>query len=304
MLVTPINCMYAKGSNDILTYNETTYNNNNTRMGVIYDDSLSLFKIKSGSLQHYLEPYFFNVTAGSKFEINFEGRKISGNVFVDIQVNAILSDMTTGSNMSDTYKFPITETYFKKYKIVVATPESINGSNIIGFVFNIRTVSANTSWWLRNLNIDVIDNKQSCIPKIKGVELNSKVAVHRMKEEAKLVSSEYANINAEYSNGVINCTGSGFKGVVVPIGDSQYNNAIVITGEYKSDIAITAKSSNTTDSVSLPASNNWVKFTKHIPITSRYNSKDLHVSIGTSSNGNVNFRNLRVVDIQNDKYQF
>jgi hypothetical protein len=199
MLITPANALFGMNANVIFTYDESEYSSNSKRMALIYSDSKSLFRIKNGSQNHYLEPYMFGVRPGAKFKIEFEGRKISGSPEIDIQIAHISSNMTVGDMASGIYKTSITETYFKKYKIIVALPDGMNDLTASGVIFNIRTMGLNSIMDLRNLNIDVIDNTGVCIPKIKGVCYNNITNyIIELDDEAYIESPNYGfNISSK-----------------------------------------------------------------------------------------------------------
>ena len=302
MLITPVNALFGVNSNGLFTYDESEYSSNSTRMALIYSDSKSLFRIKNGSQKHYLEPYMFGVRPGAKFKIEFEGRKISGSPEIDIQIAFISSNMVVGGMNSGMYKISLTETYFKKYKIIVALPEGMNDLTASGVIFNIRTEGLNSIVDLRNLNIDVIDNPGVCIPKIKGVCYNNITKFNDMLRDAEHIDSNLKNV-MRYANGTISGSGEGFKGVIQNIDNTIYANRIVISGEYTSNCELELKSSEENGAVvNLAAStDSFSKFTKVLAIPNRHTSTDLYVSIGTStSNANVSFKDLKILDIAND----
>lgn len=309
--ILPVNCFYGDGLNTLLTHDKEVFDNTNDRKILYYNVNESKFRMKSGDVNTpYLEPVLYGVYSGDLLTVEFEARRIQGDPVFSLNLASIKSDGTVQGEVNG-YNVPITETWFKYYKVVIPCNRNV-ASDMVGLYFNFRNNTKSTVMDIRNIRVKVDSVKTKFEPRLITYSLCCAKDFRQMIVNAGTISDKYAQLknNTTLQNGVISCSGNGFKGVACDLHDTSYNNPVIVSFEYKNlqgNLYVGATSNNTqlTDTTyELPRATDWTKVLRRVKLNRKV-TKDVTIEIGSSnSEDSFQLRNVKIIDQRFDDELF
>lgn len=246
LMLTPLNMGYNAALNTqagFVTFDVTKFNAATDRSVLIYSATQSKFKLKTGTLQPYLEPVFFGIKNNDFFEIEFEA--IGDNVVVDFQLGDISEAYaSTTIRTSNRHTVKVKSSYYKKYYATVNMGNISNGA--IGVFFNIRNLTTGTEVLLRNIKFKIHTNNPyfDLNHRYLKFERNSNF-VKSITKYSQSTSLDYSHITTSYGNGQISVANNkltiasvsvGFKGIVTKIPTPKYRTPLIVTLKYNTSV--------------------------------------------------------------------
>ena len=285
--INPLNCGYGVGLNSFSTFDESEYTSSSIR-SILYKDPLtSWFKMKSVSLNSYIEPAIFGLDVSDKIKVEFEMCNVKGKGGATIKIVGV-SESGVTTDLQSISTLDQSETYFKKYSIEFCLNE--NAKNNQGIIVNLRQKYINNEMIIKNVNIEIfkptIDLREvvaivNC--KNKFEKIINKSDLSEVKDYSSLKNIE-KTIN---ENGLVINTedDTKFKGLYYEVGNNKYRNpkSIYIKGN------ITSGTIKATNDI---YNKNNIK--KQLTVENSISSDEIEKIIYFSNNTNVEYDYLDI----------
>lgn len=259
ILITPLNCGYATGLNNILRMEPSEYAADSTRSIYCKSPDLSWFKMKSVSTTPYLEPAIYGIKPGDIVTVEYDALLESGNADTSYINNSILSIKssytTSGISLNGLPNNSLTQ-HYKHFVIPFHIPYNFAD---IGIVANIRPLVTNNVVIIKNVEITISTSNQSFNPTDNIMEYRTKTDFLKCIDflSGTNVYATYNGLKTVYDaseitfpdDNTISFAGvdtTNFKGLMTMFGGYAYRPSIAVYAEHIADgsknIAVTARS--------------------------------------------------------------
>lgn len=246
--ITPLNCAFDNGLNDILKMESTEYDTLSTRGIYCKSPDISWFKMKSVTATPFLEPVFYGIKKGDIIEVEFSALALKGsNVKINCDMLMVDSNYSASTVASIWTVADNIQTYYKRYKFKYIVTSSYfigiipniklmtNGSEVIIKDIEITLDTSNPEFSIAN-NITAYRSQTDylkCIDLYSGTNLNKGYnGLLSFYNTSKITFSDGAMVfaNTDLTN---------FKGLMTLLNGHKYRPSLVFYIEYISSFVLT-----------------------------------------------------------------
>lgn len=243
VIITPLNCGFGEGLNQILRMEESEYDAAQERSIYCKSPDISWFKMKSVTQMPYIEPVFYGLLPGDIFSVEYDAMLISGNTSIYNRMFTIASNYSYSTLSDNNLPENSLSSYYNHYIMHFVVPEAYAG---IGIFFNIRPITGPSVIIIKNIKItidtqnpyfSIVNNitefrtrtdYMKCIDYISGTNVrttyNGLLNVYNSGEITFPDDNTMAFSGSDISN---------FKGLVTMFNGYKYRPSVVVYCEYQ-----------------------------------------------------------------------